>query len=147
MPRFGAESRRHLIGVHPDLVKLAEAVVKEWDCKLTDGVRTVEEQRLNILRGVSKTMNSKHLPQRDGYSHAIDLIPFPVKSWEKLERGWQAVKRADPGLEVLEFYQFIGFVLGMATAMGIKISSGTDWDGDREFSDHTFVDGPHFQLK
>jgi peptidoglycan L-alanyl-D-glutamate endopeptidase CwlK len=146
MPHFGKRSLDNLKDVHPDLVRLAMAVIPHWDCQVVDGSRSIEEQVKNVERGVSKTMESKHLPQGDGFSHAIDIVPYPV-DWPAIERGLVAIKRADPGMQVAEFYGFIGFMQGMATAMGIKTRVGADWDNDREFSDHTFVDLPHHELK
>jgi peptidoglycan L-alanyl-D-glutamate endopeptidase CwlK len=46
------------------------------DFTVFDGARTLEEQREYVRRGVSWTMDSKHLPQEDGYAHAVDLVPI-----------------------------------------------------------------------
>ena len=44
---------------------------------LVDTLRTPEEQEQNILKGVSWTKNSRHLPQEpSGKSDAIDLCPY-----------------------------------------------------------------------
>jgi peptidoglycan L-alanyl-D-glutamate endopeptidase CwlK len=146
MPRFGAASRAHLQGVHPDLVRLFEAVVAHYDCTITDGVRTVEEQRKNVAKGVSKTMASKHLPQSDGLGHALDVMPYPHPPWPAIQRGLDAMRRADPEMGVARCYHFIGFVMGMAAAKGIPIRQGADWDSDELFHDHSFIDLPHFEL-
>ena len=76
--RFGKVSQANLEGVHPELVRIANTVIREWDCSITDGARTIEEQQKNVARGVSKTMHSKHLPQGDGLAHAIDIVPYPI---------------------------------------------------------------------
>ena len=140
MPRFGAASRANLAEVHPDLQRLFNAVIQHWDCTILDGRRTIEEQRKNVAKGVSKTMASKHLEGR-----AIDAMPYPV-DWAAIEKGVNAVKRMDSGMQVLEAYMFQGFVAGMAAAMGITVRQGVDWDSDREFSDHSFLDLPHTEL-
>ena len=59
----------------------------------------------------------------------MDVVPYPV-DWNNRER----------------FLHFTGFVLGMATAQGIKLRLGIDWDGDHHFNDQHFHDGPHFEL-
>lgn len=42
-------------------------------------LRTLEEQQDAVARGVSWTMNSKHLPQPPhGKSWAIDLVPYAI---------------------------------------------------------------------
>jgi peptidoglycan L-alanyl-D-glutamate endopeptidase CwlK len=152
MPKFGKVSELHLKHVHPDLIKLARFVIHHWDCTVTDGIRTTEEQKLNIARKVSKTMDSKHLPRNEageldenGLAHAIDMMPYPV-DWAAIEKGIAAVKKVDPGMQTLEAYGFVGFVQGAAAAMGIDLRVGADWDNDRNFANHTFVDLPHFEL-
>jgi len=62
-----------LVGVHP---LLSFAVVKaieitKQDFMVFDGVRSEKEQRKNIIRGVSKTMDSFHL-----YGLAVDLVAW-----------------------------------------------------------------------
>ena len=41
-----------------------------------DGKRTMEEQIEYLARGVSRTLKSMHLPQEDGFGHAVDLVPY-----------------------------------------------------------------------
>lgn len=145
MPKFSERSWEHLKDAHPLLRRLFLFVVQRWDCSVTDGVRTPEEQRKNVERGVSKTMASKHLPQADGHAWAVDAPPYPV-DWVAVQRGLDAVKRADPGMAVLEFYCYAGFVLGVAAHMGVQVRWGGDWNGDRNVADQTFIDLPHFEL-
>lgn len=140
MPNFGAASRSHLAEVHPDLQRLFNFVIKHWDCSIIDGRRTIEEQRKNVAKGVSKTMRSKHLEGR-----AVDAMPYPF-DWGKIERGLQALKRADGGMEIAEVYMFQGFVAGVAAALGINIRQGADWNSNRQFEDQTFHDLPHTEL-
>lgn len=146
MPKFGTASEGHLQQVHPDLVKLAREVIKHFDFSIIDGVRTVEEQKKNIAKGVSKTMNSLHLPQGDNLGHALDMMPFPVE-WGKVDKGLNAVAHADPSLQVLRAYYFQGVVKGIALMMDINIRQGVDWNGDTNFNDQTFHDIPHVELK
>lgn len=151
MPNFGKVSESHLVQVHPDLVKVARFVVKYWDCTVIDGIRTIEEQQLNIARRVSQTMDSKHLP-RDvagkidprGQAWALDIMPYPI-DWVAIEKGIAAVKKVDPKMQTLEAYGFVGFVQGASTAMGIDLRVGADWDNDRNFANHSFIDLPHFE--
>lgn len=140
MARFGAVSRAHLAEVHPRLQELFNFVIKHWDCSITDGLRTVEEQRKNVRKGVSKTMNSKHLTGR-----AIDALPYPF-NWTKITRGLNALKAADGRMEIAELYMFQGFVAGVAAAKGIPIRQGADWNSNRQFEDQTFHDLPHTEL-
>lgn len=75
---LGAKSLAELQGVHPKLVECVKIAITrtQQDFGVHDGLRTLEEQRRNVMAGVSKTMNSKHLRQSDGYSHAVDLVPY-----------------------------------------------------------------------
>lgn len=139
MPKFGATSRANLAQCHPDLQRLMNEVIKHWDCTVLDGARTLAEQRANLARGVSKTMNSMHLPQADGFSWAADVAPYPVK--------WN-----DPSAKVRAAYEreclfFGGFVLGVAEQLGIDIRYGGDWDSDHDLTDQTFNDLVHFEKR
>ncbi len=146
MPAFGTLSKTNLIGVHPKLVQIANVAVSGWDCQVTGGQRSLAMQQLYVARGASKTMDSKHLKQADGYSHAIDINPFPY-DWDKIQKGYDAIKRATGGMEIAEFYAFAGFVDGIAWALGTNLRSGYDWNTNRQFEDQTFLDLPHHELR
>lgn len=145
MPNFGATSRRNLEECHPKLQELFNEVIKHWDCSIIDGARSIEEQRKNVAKGVSKTMNSKHLPDSSGKSRAVDAMPYPF-NWSAIEKGLNALKKADGGMEIAEVYMFQGFVAGFAAARGIRIRQGADWNSNRQFDDQTFHDLPHTEL-
>lgn len=65
-----------------------------------DTLRTPEEQEQNIIRGVSWTKNSLHLPQPpEGKSLAVDLVPyqqFYLRGNKKLQ--WDI---ADPAWHIM----------------------------------------------
>lgn len=139
MPQFGKLSRANLSECHPDIQRLFAEVIKHWDCTVLDGARTMQEQRANLAKGVSKTLDSKHLPQPDGYSWAADVAPYPVQ--------WN-----DPSPKVRAAYEreclfFGGFVLGIAEELGIDLRYGGDWDSDRDLEDQTFNDLVHFEKR
>ena len=142
MPKYSDRSQINLIECHPDLQRLFREVIKHWDNQIIDGRRSIEQQKINVSKGVSKTMNSKHLAQEDGKSWAVDSMPFPY-DWDKIQRGLDALKRADPTMQIAEVYAYIGFVKGIAAMMGIDIRQGADWNGNNQFDDHTFIDLPH----
>ena len=127
--KFSKVSAARLATCHPDLQRLFNDVIKHWDCSVTYGIRTEEEQTQMVAKGKSKTINSKHLRQADGYSHAVDVVPYPV--------DWKDHRR---------FYYFGGFVLGTAKKLGIPIRWGGDWNGNLEVKDQNFNDLPHFEL-
>ena len=63
-------SLTNLRGVHPDLVRLIEAAIKNTpiDFVVTEGLRSPARQRELIKAGASQTMRSRHLT-----GHAVDL--------------------------------------------------------------------------
>jgi len=129
MAKFGKKSMERLEGVHPRLVDWAFRVVTAFDCTVIYGVRTEEEQRHMVSIGASKTMKSYHLVQDTGWGHAIDLAPYPI-DWNDLRSFW-----------VLG-----GVGIAIASEMGIPITWGRDWDGDRDWDDQSFDDYVHFQV-
>lgn len=116
-----------LNGVHPDLIKIVEYInekqLYKGQANISEGVRTLETQQRYVKEGKSKTLNSKHLVQSDGYGHAFDIHP--------IENG----KIGDS-----EDYDALALVIKTAAIiLGVQIEWGGDWK--------TFVDKPHIQLK
>lgn len=117
---LGKRSRDNLEDVHPDLIKVVELAIKlsEVDFTVLEGLRSLERQRSLVMRGMSKTMNSRHLT-----GHAVDLGAWVGGTvswdWKYYHKIAEAMKAASKELEV-------------------PIVWGGDWDG--------FPDGPHFQL-
>jgi len=129
MYRYGKTSKARLKTCHPDVVKICNNLIKIMDVTVLEGVRSKDAQKEYVRTGRSKTLNSKHLKQSDGFSHAVDLAPFPI-DWADKDR----------------FIYMQGMVRGIASQLNIKIRSGIDWDVDGHIKDHTFFDGPHFEL-
>jgi peptidoglycan L-alanyl-D-glutamate endopeptidase CwlK len=135
MPKFSATSRSRLETCHPDLQRVFNEVIKYRDCSVLEGIRTVEMQAHYVATGRSQTMNSKHLKQADGYSHAVDGARYPIL-WD----------------DHAGFALFAGFVLGVAQMLleageiSHMLRSGIDWDDDGNVKEHSFFDGPHFEI-
>jgi peptidoglycan LD-endopeptidase CwlK len=125
MYSFGTRSERNLEGVHPDLVQVARLALRytSIDFIVTEGVRTVARQKTLVATGASKTMNSRHIPGKDGFAKAIDFaawIDGTVSfAWPPYKVIAAAFKRA-------------------AAELGIPIVWGGDWK--------SFKDGPHIEL-
>ena len=124
MPSFGAESEKMLDGVDPRLVGICRMAIKVMDFKVIDGLRTLEEQKINVARGKSWTLDSKHL---DGL--AVDLAPWPV-NWKDTEM----------------FCVLAGVMKAAAHTQGIKLRWGGDWDSDNSAVDERQRDSGHFEL-
>ena len=75
---FSKRSQQHLAEIHDDLYEVVflARLLSEVPFEITDGLRTIEEQRHYYETGRSQTMNSKHLT-----GHAVDVVPIPV-TWE-----------------------------------------------------------------
>lgn len=135
---FGENSLNKLKGVHPDLVKVAKRAIQlsTQDFMITCGVRTLAEQKELYAQGRTKpgnivtwTLNSRHLPKSDGYSHAIDTVPFPV--------DWNSTAKFDNIAKAM---------FAAAKELGIGIRWGADWDEDGNKREKGETDSPHFEL-
>ena len=59
-----------------------------------DTLRTEEEHAANLANGTSWTARSKHLPDANGRSRAVDLAPERVlgmKGWAPQHRFWETM--------------------------------------------------------
>lgn len=124
--QLSQRSLDRLVGVHPDLAEIVQLAIQRTtvDFTVVEGVRTLERQREYVARGASQTMDSYHLPQADGLSHAVDLAPLidGVIPWS----NWQA------------FAGLARVVKACAAELGVPVEWGGDWK--------TLKDGPHFQI-
>ncbi len=131
MFKFGKQSLSRLEKVHPDLILIANEVLKFFDIFVMPmgGVRTRADQIVLIKSGKSETLNSKHIPGEDGFSHAIDIAPYPYEP-KNVER----------------FKEMSDLFLLIAEDKDIEIRWGGDWDGDGDTNDQTFNDLFHFEI-
>lgn len=132
MATFSVASSSNLAGVHPVLVAVCQAALQVIDFKVMDGVRTIAESQANQISGVSRLKDptkSKHLPQADGYGHAVDLAPWPV-NWQDIEM----------------FCVLAGVMFAEAKRLGVRLRWGGDWNSDRSTLDERFRDYGHFEL-
>lgn len=134
MPSFSQTSTDRLETCHPDLVQLMLEVVKHYDCIVLEGHRGKAAQNEAFRTGRSKLEFPKGNHNQKP-SLAVDVAPYkkakPHIDWDDTD-SWRA---------------FGGFVLGIASQMGLDIRWGGDWDSDWEFKDQSFVDLPHFELR
>lgn len=151
---LGTKSKAELVGVHANMIAVCEGAIEitKQDFTIFDGMRTHAEQVEYVRTGVSKTLNSKHLKQPDGFGHAVDLVPYinGKLRWEM-----------KPIIVIAEAVHTV------ATDLDVPIRWGAVWD--RGFLDldpddlegevdeyirrrqaigrKAFIDGPHFELK
>lgn len=152
---LGAKSLAELEGVHPalvDVVKRAIMLTKQ-DFSVHDGLRTVAEQREYVQRGVSKTMNSMHMKQADGFGHAVDLVPYINGQlrweWKPLFVIAAAVRQAAGELDVPLTWGGVwdrDFLLLGTTPAEMEKAVNAYVARRRGAGKTAFIDGPHFQL-
>ncbi|MFG1226016.1 M15 family metallopeptidase [Xanthobacter wiegelii] len=120
-------SEKNLAHVHPDLVRIVRraAEISSAPFEVVDGARTVEEQRVNIRNGVSKTMNSRHIIAANGYAHAVD-IALRAKTDVAMFSPAVAREKIAPVMKQA------------ARELRVPIEWGGDWKGS--------WDTPHWQL-
>ena len=118
MPKFSTKSQERLSTCHPDLIHLFEEVIKEVDCSVLEGHRTMERQKQLFRDGKSKTLASNHLYNP---SKAADVMQYPI-DWE----------------DKLEQHKFATIVYKKAIELGIKVR----WGGNFK----SFYDAPHWEL-
>lgn len=146
--KLSKRSLSNLTGVHPDMVKVVKRAIEITgeDFMVGEGVRSVSRQRQLVARGASKTMNSKHLIQSDGYSHAVDLYWWNNGGISWSTSNLENFYSLDANKEYLG-YQEIGLsMLQAAKELGVKLRWGADWDSDGQHTDHRFLDWVHFEL-
>jgi peptidoglycan L-alanyl-D-glutamate endopeptidase CwlK len=152
---LGEKSLAKLKGVHPRLVQVVKRaiVLTKQDFAVTDGLRTAEQQRVLVQKGASKTMLSKHLKQRDGWGHAVDLVPFinggPRWEWEPIWNIAVAVDQASTELNVNLIWGAIWDTPMMKYGGGpaeLKAAVEAYKARRRKLGKSAFLDGPHYQL-
>lgn len=107
--------------LHPDLVSVVHLAVKysKQRFQVTQGIRTIAQQRDYLAAGKSRTLDSRHLT-----AHAIDFHALDDKG----NALWEAVFYAEIARAVFK----------AAKELGIEIKWGGNWK--------SFKDYPHFHL-
>ena len=129
MPHFGKSSKKRQSTCDSKLQEIFNEVIKHVDCSVLEGHREKDRQNKLFEEGKTKVKypDGRHNRQP---SSAVDVTPYPV-DWKDRER------------QTL----FAGFVIGVASQMGINLRWGGDWDQDFQVVDNRFDDFPHFELK
>lgn len=128
MPRFSRRSIDALRTCHPDLQRVMHEAIKHIDIIILEGHRGREAQDKAYAEGFSK-VRYPHGAHNSLPSRAVDIAPYPI-AWNDVER----------------FVYFAGFILGVASQLGVKLRWGGDWDGDTQVRDEKFRDYGHLEL-
>lgn len=112
--------------LHPELRRLMLEAIQNSpiDFSIIETVRTIEQQKINLAKGVSKTMRSKHIPSmnKSGMCEAVDVVPYPI--------NWHDISR---------FIKLANHIKNTAKTLEIEVVYGGDWK--------SFKDYPHWELK
>ena len=113
--------------VHPKIKQLLLEAIKTTpiDFTVLETVRTIEQQKIYVAKGTSKTMKSRHIPStnKSGLCEAFDIVPYPLTSWQ----------------DKASFKKLSEHILKIANNLGIPLT----WGGTFK----TLVDMPHYELK
>lgn len=154
---LGSKSRTNLQGVHPHLVQVVERAIQvtSVDFQVFEGLRTRQRQAKLVAQGASQTMDSRHLPGRDGLGHAVDLVPlidFDQDGRAELRWDWSLCYKVALAMRVASI------------ELQVPIRWGGVWDRaladladpEDEVAEYVvrrkaigkkaFLDGPHFEL-
>ena len=149
---LGKGSRRKLESVHPDLIRVVERAIEitKQDFSVCDGLRSLVQQKEYVRTGASHTLRSKHLRQPDGFSHAVDLVPYingQIRwEWEPIYRIAKAIRYAANELDVrLRWGGHWGLLTG--TSVDPEKLVATYVARKKREGSKAFIDGPHYELK
>ena len=146
--KLSQRSLDRLEGVDQGLQAVVKSAIgaTKTDFGVICGLRTIEEQRVLVAKGASKTMKSKHIG-----GNAVDLMAY-VGS-----RGSWELNLYD---DLADAMKEAAIVLGISVRWGAAwhINDIRKWDGTMEEAMNAyvdlrrsqgkrpFIDGPHFEL-
>ena len=146
--QLSQRSLNKLDGVHPELVKVVKKAITltKVDFGVTQGLRTLEQQKALLKSGATQTMNSKHLT-----GHAVDLVAYIGSdvSWQLNVYDDLADAMKEAAIELK-----VPLRWGAAwTVPDIRLWKGTMEEAMMSYVDtrraqgkRPFIDGPHFEL-
>jgi len=136
------------MGVKPELANTVKRALElsPIDFGVTEGKRSIERQKELVARGLSQTMNSKHLT-----GNAVDLVAYlsgrvcwEMSAYDELA---DAMKQAAKETEIAVRWG------GAWQVRDIRLHEGTMEDAMNAYIDlrrsegrRPFLDGPHFEL-
>lgn len=128
--KLSNRSESNLKGVDERLERVIRRAleISSADFAVIEGLRTIEKQQENVRKGVSKTMDSRHLT-----GHAVDILPSAIK----------------PGMdwELKYFMPVLTAIKQAGDELGVPLRFGINWKSDPSLPIETkFVDAPHVEI-
>lgn len=123
------QSEANLAGAEMSLKKVVRRAIEitDVDFSVIESIRTEEQQRQNVADGVSWTMDSKHLPNHNGYAEAVDLYPWVNGRTNHARKYYDRIAKA---------------MFAAAAEQGYPLAWGGFWKGS---DGETGLDMPHFE--
>ena len=118
-------SETSLYKVHPDLCRVVRraADITKQPFVVIHGLRTLAQEQQAVASGHSETMHSRHLPNKQGYACAVDVMAMKAGAADWNPADYQPIAAA---------------FLSAAHELNILIEWGGNWT--------TLQDWGHFQL-
>ena len=123
--------KRHpkLKGVHSDLQEIIEVASRHVELIVFEDCRTLGKQKEYVKKGLSKTLNSRHLKFA-----AVDVV-FKHKDG-KVNWSWEQAVAT------------IKYLRGIGAALGIKcLRDCSSWNNGLDISNTKFKDGFHLEKR
>lgn len=119
-----------LAPLHPSLRRITALAAQRakddgYDFYIKDTSRTLLEQKANLRSGASKTLNSRHIPDKYGVVYAVD-ITIPYEGKPSNAKDWEQVRVVNR------------YMQQAASDLNIDLVWGGEWKD--------FPDGFHWQL-
>ncbi len=143
--KFSKSSQVQLDTCHPDIQLILNELIKIYDFKVIEGLRTTERQQLLFNEKVTKIDGIKELSKhqaKNGISLAVDIMPVKLKT-----NAFSGHIKDDARFYTMQgMVKAISLKLYQENKIQHKIRFGLDWDGDDTYRDQTFHDLPHIEL-
>lgn len=163
---LGSRSLSFCAHVDPKLMAVVKRAISicPVDFGMTeDQSRTVAQQAAKVAAGVSHVRPgpaARHMIQPDGYSKAVDLVPWVDGRFQWGDGQWRVTTAS--GAVLMPFFDIAAAMRTAAIEAGVEIRWGAVWDkrlnaiaGDlkaeverykQRHAGPDFLDGPHFEL-
>ena len=122
---FGTKSEKRLSDLETRMADVCRLALRysKVDFSINETIRTIEQQQLNVDKGVSWTLESKHLANENNLSEAVDIYPWVDGKTSHRKEHYNEISKA---------------MFRAAIELGVQIKWGGFFRGQ--------IDCPHWEL-